>query len=95
MDIFKQINDHFEPHFNNVGSLYDAEELKQIKGVLKGAKNILECENAIRRNFFSISINDEGKRVYFTEYYQVVFDGKDCSILSLGDLPLFGRHFSK
>ena len=95
MDIFKQINDHFEPHFNKVESLYDVEELRRIKATINNSKTVLECEQAIRKDFFSIAIEDEGKRVYFTEYYQVIFDGKDCSILTLWDLPLFGRHFSK
>jgi hypothetical protein len=95
MEIFKEINKHFEPHFNKVDSLYDAEELKQIKATINSAKTVLECEEAIRKDFFSIAIEDEGKRVYFTDSYQIVFYGKQCNVLNLGDLPLFGRHFSK
>jgi hypothetical protein len=95
MEIFKKINDHFEPHFNKVDSLYDAEELKQIKAIIQVCSTVELCEEAIKNSFFSIAINDEGKRVYFTEYYQIVFYGKQCNVLNLGDLPLFGRHFSK
>jgi transcriptional antiterminator len=98
MEIFKEINKHFEPHFNKVDSLYDAEELKQIKATIIQvcSKTVLElCEEAIKNSFFSIAINDEGKRVYFTDSYQIVFYGKQCNVLNLGDLPLFGRHFSK
>jgi hypothetical protein len=95
MEIFKEINKHFEPHFNKVDSLYDAEELKQIKATINSAKTVLNARKQLEKSFFSIAINDEGKRVYFTDYYQIVFYGKQCNVLNLGDLPLFGRHFSK